>query len=239
MNLTAIIIDDNKSSIKLLSKLLEEFFPQVELLGSCTSVQEGSTKISELAPDIVFLDVEMPGEDGFELFKYHPDHDFETIFITAFSEYAAEAFRVGSVDYLVKPLDPDELKIAITRVEDKLTPLSINGISKDARIAISTKNGTEFLFLDSIRYCEADDNYTTICYEEESALVSKPLKSFQKTLEPLGFFRASRSHLINTSYIKSISNGKKPQVRLTDGKSIPLVLARKKDLMAIMLNKTK
>ena len=236
MKLTAIIIDDNRSSIDLLSKLLLQFFPNIELLSSCTSVIEGSARIKKLNPDIVFLDVEMPGENGFELFKYHSKPEFETIFITAFTEYAASAFRVGSIDYLVKPIDPEELKIALQRVEDKRSPLKINGASKDARLAISTKDGTAFLLVSAIKYCKADDNYTTIFHDEKSTLVSKPLKSFEVTLEPNGFFRSSRSHLVNIAWIKLITNGKKPLIVLTDGDQVPLVLARKKELMALMMH---
>jgi len=233
--LKAIIIDDNKSSIQLLSKLLDEYFDEVKVIATCTSVDEGSAQIEKQLPDIVFLDVEMPGNDGFQLFKHYPEPEFETIFITAFSKYAADAFRVGSIDYLVKPIDPEQLKEAINRVKQKLTPVSLKGQSHDSRLAISTQNGTEFIPVSSIIYCEADDNYTTIYHADGSSLVSKPLKSFQLSLEALGFFRSSRSHLVNTKYIKLITNGKKPEIHLKDDLKVPLVSARKKDLMALML----
>jgi len=236
MKLTAIIIDDNRASIQLLEKLLSDFFKEINVIESFTSVKSSIETIANKNPDIVFLDVEMPGENGFALFDYIPQPHFETIFITAYKEYAADAFRVSSIDYLIKPIDPEELKGSIARVKAKASSNAKLQAHK-SKLAIQTKTGIEFIEIAETRYCQANDNYTFIHLLDKKKLVSKPLKNFQLLLEPQGFFRTSRSYLINLKYIKCIKNGRKSEVVLEDDTLIPLSQENKKILIDLLSDK--
>ncbi len=232
MKLTAVIIDDNKSSIKLLSKLLTSFFTNVEIVASFNSVKTSIDTILNEKPDIVFLDVEMPGENGFKLFEYISQPEFETIFITAYREYAADAFRMDSADYLVKPIDPAELREAISRVEQKR--LRVRGLSTKSKIALQTKTGIEFVNIADVHYCQADDNYTNVYFKEQKRLLSKPLKEIEKLLMGHRFFRSNRSYLVNLDHIKGLTRGRKNGIVISDDIVIPLSIEKKKELLDLL-----
>jgi len=234
MKIKAIIIDDNKASINLLTKMLEEFFKTVEVIASFTAVKMAIETIENEQPDIVFLDVEMPGENGLKLFEYISIPKFETIFISAYKEYAIDAFRVGSIDYLTKPINPEELKEALKRVTDKMTLRGNNTHDVKSRIAIHSNSGMDFISISNILHCEANDNYTFVHILKKKFVVSKPLKYFQQLLEPYGFFRTSRSHLVNLKHIKSITGGRKNTAILKDESSIPISSERKKELLNLL-----
>jgi len=234
MNLTAIIIDDNQSSINLLRKLLNEFFQEIRILESFTSVAKSIQLIENEKPDIVFLDVEMPGEDGFHLFKYIPQPEFETIFITAYKEYAVDAFRVNSIDYLIKPINPSDLKNAIERVKSARGKKKESKTSSKPKLAIQTKTGIEFVNIADIYYCQALDNYTMIFMSDHKKMVSKPLKKFEDILEASGYFRTSRSYLVNLKFIKSLNLGKKSSVVLENEAIVPVSQPNKQKLIDIL-----
>jgi len=234
MKLKAIIIDDNQASINILKKMLDDFFSDVEIIGSFKAVASSISAIENDCPDIVFLDVEIPKEDGFQLFKYIPQPDFETIFITAYKDYAAEAFRVDPIDYLIKPINPSELKIAIERVKAKKQNTKKINASPKSKLAIQTKTGIEFLEIDEIYYCQALDNYTMIFTQDNKKLVSKPLKKFEEILSGAGFFRTSRSYLVNIKFIKSITLGKKSFVLLNNDAEVPVSQSNKQSLIDLI-----
>ena len=236
MKIRAIIIDDNKASINLLIKMLEDFFRNVEVVAFFTSVKEAIDTIENEEPDVVFLDVEMPEENGLKLFEYISIPKFETIFISAYKEYAVDAFRVGSIDYLTKPINPKELKVALKRVSDKLSITESSKYNKSSRLAIHSQSGMNFVSISNILYCEANDNYTFIHVTNKKFIVSKPLKYFQHLLEPCGFFRTSRSHLVNLDKIQTLKGGRKGFAILKGESSVPVSSDRKKELLILLGN---
>jgi len=236
MRIKVIIIDDNQASINLLIKMLEDFFKHVEVIASFNSVKKSIETIEIVEPEIVFLDVEMPRENGLKLFDYISEPKFETIFISAFKEYAVDAFRVGSIDYLTKPINPKELKEALNKVEKKILLNSSKLSDVRTRLAIQSQSGMEFILISNILYCEANDNYTFINLLEKKIIVSKPLKHFQKLLEPRGFFRTSRSHIVNIKYITSITGGRKCFAILKNKSKIPISKDKKNELLDLLSN---
>lgn len=243
--ITAIIIDDEKHCIDRLSNLLnQEFAKDIELLGSFNSVVEGIQGIKKAQPGLVFLDVQINDKTGFDLLKQLDKINFEVIFTTAYEKYAVQAFKFSAIDYLLKPVDRDDLKQAIHKLKEKIFQTeasnkfdvlfhnlkNIQGASK--RICVPVMNGLVVIQVSDIIRCESDVNYTTIFMKDkQKLLVAKTLKEFEEMLTEYHFFRVHNSHLINLNYIKSYNKGKGGFVTMTDNSSIEVSTRRRDEFL--------
>lgn len=212
---TAVIIDDEAKARRIMEALLAESCPEVKVLASAEDVLSGIKAISKHKPDIVFLDIEMPGYTGFQLLDFFDEIDFEVIFTTAYSEYAVQAFQVSAVDYLLKPIQMDQLKHAVDKVgklqgktlrnRERLEVLKENmDAHQVTRIALPTSNGLVFISTQEVIYFEADGSYTNIfLVNGNKLLISKKIKEFEVMLvKDPRFFRTHRSYLVNMHRIK-------------------------------------
>lgn len=242
--ITCIIVDDETQNRKLLRTLLEEYCTGVEVLAEAADVKQAVTAINEFKPEVVFLDVEMPGESGFALYKYFDKIDFEIIFVTAYSQYAIRAVKLAALDYIVKPISLEELMEALERFREKraqkidssenhrLVEQAINNPSAPSKIGLSCSNGYVFVEVEDIIRCEADKSYTVFVMKDKSKIItSKNLASYEPVLCSLGFKRAHRSHLINPTYIKRFVRGKNPILVMEDDTEIMISANRKDDVL--------
>ncbi|UKN03510.1 LytTR family DNA-binding domain-containing protein [Paracrocinitomix mangrovi] len=210
----AIIIDDEERARRVLKNMLNEFCKDVEVIDSSSNVPDGVLAINNLKPDVVFLDIEMPNYSGFELLGFFRDVDFEIVFVTAYSQYAIQAFEVSAVDYLLKPVQVEQLENAIQKVKDKinissmqdrLDTLKVNlSGSQIQKIAVPVSDGLVFVKTEDISHINADGSYSKIYLADGTdMLVSKKLKYFEEMLEGKGnFYRVHRSHLVNLSFVR-------------------------------------
>ena len=239
MMATAILIDDERKGRMALRQKLQDFLPQVELLGEAESGEEGMKLIASLQPQIVFLDIEMPEMNGFEMLKRIDEKKFHIIFTTAYDHYAIKAIKYAAFDYLLKPIDIEELKLSIARVLDsllsshttkKLEVLEQNFQGRSLnKIAIPTVNELLFFNISDIIHLEAQSNYTVLYFVDHPKLVaSRTLKDFEELLPADIFFRSHASHLVNLNYIKRYIKGDGGQIEMQDG-SLAVVSRRKKD----------
>ena len=213
----ALIIDDEPSAIETLVSMIQRHVPEINELETIRDPVQGVELLKSYNPDLVFLDVQMPGLTGFEVLKKVNRFNFEVIFTTAFDKYAVEAIRFSALDYLLKPIDADDLKAAITRfVEKKASEeerqkqidnlkYNLTAEKDDFKIAISTLKGTFFYTLKKILRLEGEGNYSRIYFENDRPLLaSRTLKDFEEILSAHGFIRAHRSHLINKNFVESV-----------------------------------
>ncbi|WP_233219183.1 LytR/AlgR family response regulator transcription factor [Adhaeribacter arboris] len=216
----AILIDDEPDNIKLLSLQLARHCPQVEVVGAFTESTPGLKAIRSLRPALVFLDIEMPVMNGFQLLEQVGEIDFALIFITAYDQYAVRAFRFSALDYLLKPVDTIDLVAAVRRAENRtkvsaqqmellrqysqaITPIA------PQRIALPHAGGLVFVDIGQIVYCEADSNYTRFYLEKgEQYLICKTLGDVQEVLEPHNFVRVHRQSLVNIAHVQKLKKGK-------------------------------
>ena len=215
----AILIDDEERARRSLSALLAEYCPDIEIIAQCANVPEGVLAINKLKPNLVFLDIEMPEYNGFELLGFFREVDFEIIFVTAYSEYALKAFEVSAVDYILKPVEIEQLQAAVQKVQRKQLHSTMQQrleLLKDAfkgeelrRIAVPMSDGLLFIEVADIIMLEADGAYTNVFLKNGSKiLVCKKLKFFEETLTNRAcFFRPHRSYLININFIKKYQRG--------------------------------
>ncbi len=219
MGVRALLIDDEESGINVLKMLLERFVPEVTEIHTALGPKEGGEQITRIKPDLVFLDVEMPLQNGFELLQCFPDHPFDVVFVTAYDQYAIKAIRFSALDYLLKPVDIEELKRAVQRFISKqknssgknllLNNFLSNITTKpdDYRLAINTTEGTHFLLPADIIRCEADGNYTLFYLNNKKKIMaSRTLKEYDEILTDYNFIRVHKSHLVNKKYIQSFSS---------------------------------
>lgn len=223
--LTAIVIEDEKNNAEALIELIREYCEGIEVKGRAENVKDGQKLIKSHKPDIVFLDVELPGGSGFLLFNYYDtEPPFVTIFTTAYDQYAIKAFEVNALDYLTKPIAPKRLKQAILRarglIEAKIQEASL---VVEPKVRIST--GKEVIYVDprtEIVRCEGDDNCTTIIFENKrKVLVTKTLKTFEQDWGKYGFDRCHKQHLINSAKIARFVNTERI-LELTNHEKIPV-----------------
>ncbi len=210
----AVIIDDERNARLLLHAMLKELCPAVEVAGDCEDLPSGIKAIKREHPDLIFLDIEMPGHSGLELLDFFNDDEinFDIIFTTAYSEYAIRAFKMSAIDYLLKPLQAQELVDAVERTQKKQERLTsykllkenLSGASK--KLVINQTKGIEFLDADDIMFFKGNGAYTEIHKRDGSfILASKNLKHFEELLDDLSqFFRAQKSFVINTKYISGV-----------------------------------
>ncbi len=243
----AIIVDDEQQCIERLSELLNEHCHDfVELLDGFQSIPEGLAAIEKLHPELLFLDVQIGDNTGFHMLQQLKKISFEIIFTTAYDKYAVNAFKFSAVDYLLKPIDADDLKQAIEKVKSKLMSLDMNqkietllhnvkSGNQSKRITVATITGFEVLNVSDIIRCQSDVNYTTLFLKNnKSLMVAKTLKEFEELLRDDQFFRVHNSHLINLSFIKSYNKGKGGFVTLHDGKHIEVSTRRKDEFIKAM-----
>ena len=246
----AIIVEDELLSRRTLQELIERHCPQVEILAMCKDGLEGKEAIWKEDPDIVFLDIEMPNMNGFEMLEQLDAINFDIIFTTAYDEFAVKAFKVSAMDYLLKPIDEEELVKAVKRVENKqkrtlskehVDILLTNIKSSDnqfEKIAIPSLEGLDFVDVKDILRCEADRNYTTIyTVTGETFLFSKTLKEFEKFLPVDLFFRPHHSHLVNLQQIKKYIRGMGGEIVLNNGTHVPVSRSKKDALMRRIFHK--
>ncbi len=224
--LRAIIIEDEPLSRKALETLVLKYCKEVEIVGTAANVAEGVKLIHSIKPEIVFLDIELPEQNGFKLFDYCDSDTFFTIFTTAYSDYAIKALKMSAVDYLLKPIDPDELVEAIEKVKKqknkfenrKMGVLRSNINDKANKIALPVQEGYVFEEIKNIIRCEATDNYTFFYFEKkDKMLVSKTLGNFEEILSEHDFLRINRTDMVNLHFVAQFIRGKKPTLVLQDG----------------------
>lgn len=232
------MIDDEERAISALSSMLASYAPEVEIVATANSVPAGVLAINEHEPDLVFLDIEMPEYNGFELLRFFRNVDFEIIFVTAYSEYALRAFEVSAVDYVLKPVEVESLKKAlaqfhkrntVSRMDDRLELLEeVMRTDEINRIALPVSEGLVFVELKEIVLLEAHGAYTNVCLRNNTRIfVSKKLKFFEDLLEGREvFFRLHRSHIINLNCIQKYVRGEGTVVM--DGKRLVSISRDKK-----------
>jgi two-component system LytT family response regulator len=240
--LTAIIIDDELSNIRSLANDLTEYCPSIKIIAECPSAKEGIKAIKDLYPELVFLDIEMPWMNGFELLEITDHLDFDVIFTTAYDQYAVKAFRMSAIDYLLKPIDKNDLKQAVEKVIKKRGNFSkmqlhvfkenLNPSRLHQRIGVPTHQGIDFLLINSIVYCEANNNYTFIHLQDnKKVLITKPLKEMEQLLSEYNFCRVHQSFLINLDHLQKYFRGDGGYVKMNNGETINVSRSKKGELL--------
>ncbi len=205
-----LIIDDERLARNELKRLLEHH-PKIEIVGEAANAEEALGLIEASQPELLFLDIQMPGKNGFELLTSIEGKAPDVIFTTAFDEYAIKAFEFNALDYLLKPIDSDRLKEAISRIEDnQLTDTTEEGTPNEKILGqhdqVFVKDGDKcwFVKLSKVRLFESMGNYVRLYFDDQKPLVLKSLNSLEERLDPLTFFRANRKHIINLLWIEKI-----------------------------------
>jgi two-component system LytT family response regulator len=240
MKLKAILVEDEAKSREILKNYILKYCPKVDLVGEAYNIEEGLVLIRNHSLDLVFLDVEMPYGNAFDLLDKVGDRQFETVFVTAYSHYAIEALNAHASYYLLKPISIDKLIEAVDYVyaikekENSLqnTVLQPVNAQVNGKITIPVQNGFEVLEIADILYCQADDNYTNIYLTDRKKLVSKTLKYFEQILAKNGFARVHKSYLVNVNAVIEYKKGKGGSVVLSNGKEVMVSPSRKKELLA-------
>ncbi len=247
MIIKSIIVDDEPKSRKNLRDLLGEYCKQVEIIGEAASAAEALKLITLIKPDLLFLDIEMPGGSGFNLLKSISNQPFEVIFVTAFDKYGIQAIKFCAIDYLLKPIDIFELTKAIEKVVIQLENKKENQRLKEfvanidrpegeKRLALLLSDRIEFVVINQIIRMEADGNYTRIFLENNKEyFVCKTLKEHQEILEPHGFLRTHQSHLVNLRKISSFVKTDGGYIKMLGGSSVPVSRRRREEVMKRIL----
>ncbi|MBL7900235.1 MAG: response regulator transcription factor [Crocinitomicaceae bacterium] len=237
----AVIIDDIPEAISVLKSDLENYCVNIDVIGSADGVVTGAKLIRETKPDLVFLDIQMKDGSGFDLLEIVPDVHFKLIFTTASDEFAVKAFKFSAVDYLLKPIDPDELMDAVSRVEGQDKPtqridLLKENFVKAKRIALNTLEKIHIVNVEEILRCESNINYTMFYFTDGTKLlVTKTLKEFDNLLSGHNFIRVHQSHLINTNFIKEFLKSA-GEIVMKDGTRVPVSTRKKQVLMDMISN---
>lgn len=243
--LKAVIVDDEERARNSLALLLETYCEGVEISARCSTVDEAELAIKKDAPDLVFLDIEMPRYSGFELFHRFEQINFDVIFVTAYNDYAIKAFEVSAVDYLLKPIDIEKLKVAVEKVKakrdavEKRHRLELLEESMKAqhfnKIALPSIDGVDFVNTSDIVYLEADGAYTEVWLSNNSKfIVSKKLKFFEEILSNKPhFFRSHRSFIVNVNAVKHYSKAEN-SFTLDNGKQIGIARERKAEFEQLL-----
>ena len=240
MNLKALIVEDEANSREILQNYLSKYCENVTVLGEAASIKEALAFIQKNELDLVFLDVEMPYGNAFDLLDQLPDRDFETVFVTAYNQYAMEALNNHAAYYLMKPINIDELIKAVAYVSDIKTKetaledqvLNAQLPSVEGKITLPQQDGFQVLNVNDILYCKADDNYTEIHLEKKKILVSKTLKYFEEALSQYPFARIHKSYLVNVNEVVKYRKGKGGSVVVSNGKELLVSASKKKELLA-------
>jgi len=243
--INAVIIDDEKNNIDNLKGLLLMHCPEVKVVAEALNAEEGADKIAHYEPDLIFLDIQMPGKNGFEMLQSLSNHDFEIIFVTAFDQYGIQAIKFSAIDYLLKPVNIEELKTAVAKVIEKykkenenlrlenLLELLQNRQPKTQhRLALATAKETRFVNTEEIIRCESSNAYTSFYLTGgQKIIVSKPIFEYEELLKDYGFIRCHQSHLVNKLKVKSWIRKDGDHLLMEDNSQIP-VSRNKKEIVS-------
>lgn len=242
------LIDDEPESIQTISSLIEVSCPNVSIEGKFTDPFEGLRAILDNKPDVILLDIEMPGMTGFELLRRLPSIEFEVIFITAYNDYAIHAFKLSAIDYLLKPVDPDELVTALEKAEQSIARKRIvnqfeilDGLlnknhdirrNQENNIALPIFEGLMYLQMSNIIRVEAEKNYCKFWLKEgKPVVISKNIGTYESSLATFGFMRIHRSHIINLCRVMKFIRQDGVYVQMEDGFKIPVSNSKREELL--------
>ncbi|MCR6719324.1 MAG: LytTR family DNA-binding domain-containing protein [Chitinophagaceae bacterium] len=242
----AILVDDEKNALEMMEWLLKTYCPQVEIVAMCNSGEMGLEAIQRHQPDVVFLDIEMPKMNGFDMLEKFDRLNFEVVFCTAYDQFAIRAFKYSALNYLLKPVDPEDLKSTIQRIEEKkqiptrqqfeMLMQQIRQPSKATpqRIALTAADGLVFVPTADIIYCEAESNYTNVILTAgRKILISKVLKEIDEALSGPDFYRVHSSFLINISHIKKFVRGDGGYIIMDNDATVSISRNRKQEFMEL------
>lgn len=238
----AVIIDDIESVAESIKLIIERYCTDVEIVGVAHSAESGKQKIIEYKPDLVLLDIQMPGGSGFDLLRSFEQIDFEVIFVTAYDEYAVKAIKFGALDYILKPIDIHDIRNAIERSKSKVdlkhaeTRNFLNNMNNpndpSNTLIINTEKGIVLVKISDIIHIESDGNYSVLFLINGNKLISsKNLKTYDNYLDSNMFVRIHHSHLINLFEIRELYNKNGMEVRMSNGDILPVSVRKKQDLL--------
>lgn len=244
MQLKAVIVDDELASRETLRNYLSKYCEDVLVVGEADSLKTALTLIPALRPDVVFLDIEMPFGNAFDLLEQLSEITFETIFVTAYSHYAIQALNCSAAYYILKPIDIDELVLAVDKVKANKesnkpnlhTQILIDNIhlanKQLYKLVLPILDGFEVVEVKDIVRCEANDNFTAFFFVDgKQALICRTLKFYENILTEMGFMRVHKSHLINLQYVKRYRKGKGGSVVMTDNSEIDVAVTKKDEFL--------
>ena len=241
----AVIVDDESRAVESLKWEISQFCKDIDVVESFTDPQEAVSGINYLKPDCVFLDIEMPQLDGFQLLERLSYRKFDLIFTTAYDSYALKAFKENAIDYLLKPIDSDDLVKAVARIKsnkdsDSLgtevrKALELLQHQKKAKIALSFVDKTTFVKIEDIVYCKSDGNYTHIFLKgKKKEVLSKKIKEVEAMIGSSNFYRTHNSYLVNLAHVREFIKSDGQYLVLDDGSTIPISRSRKSDLLQLL-----
>ncbi len=247
--LNAIIVEDEKRSRETLAGLLKLYCKNVSILAEADGMQSGIEAIVKHKPDVVFLDIQMPDGSGFRLLESLKEIDFDIIFTTAYDQFAIKAIKFSAIDYLLKPIFPDDLIAAVKKAEERQevrnTQKSVEVLlenikkpeSESPNIVLATSDRINVVKIKDIIRCESDNYYTLFRFTNgTSLLVSKTLKENEELLRDYNFIRPHKSHLVNVMYIKSFNKQDGGSIMMTDGSQVPVSRRKKEKIVEIINN---
>lgn len=239
-----ILIDDEKNALEMMEWLLKTYCPEVEIVAMCNSSEQGVEAISKLQPDVVFLDIEMPNMNGFDMLEKFDKLFFDVVFCTAYDQFAIKAFKYSALDYLLKPVDPDDLKATVKRIEERksapgrqqfdllLQTMKQGNKNTPQRIALTTGDGLIFVNTSDIIYCEAESNYTNVFLTGgKKVLVSKVLKDIDEVLSGSDFYRVHSSFLVNINRIKKLIRGEGGYIIMDNDAMVSISRSKRQEFM--------
>jgi two-component system LytT family response regulator len=244
--LKIIIVEDEKSTRELLSNMISQSFSDVEIVGEVESVADGIKTINEKNPDVILLDIDLTDGSGFEILESTKHKNYMVVFITAHNEFAVKAFRISAIDYLLKPIDINDLTEALDKckkqkeigeLNSKLDVLFSNlktEVNQDKKIVLKSSDSIHVIPIHEIIRCQSDSSYTTFYLKNgKKLIISKTLKEFDDLLTEFGFFRPHQSHLINTNYIDSYEKPNGGMLVMSDNSHVPVATRKREALLSL------
>lgn len=245
--LKCIIVDDEIKGRRVLKSICEDYCPNVTIIGEADSAEKAEIIIKKMNPDFIFLDIRMPMKDGFQLLELFEDRQFDVIFTTAYDQYAVQAFRFSAIDYLLKPIDIDDLVAAVKKIEtqqffskdQRIENLKQNlKNAKPSKLAFATSDGFIFVEQEHIIRCEAYGNYTRIHLDNspKPVLISKTLKYFEGILSDFEYFRIHKSHLVNLTHVVKFVKGKPAKLIMSDNSEVEVSIRKREELIKTLID---
>ena len=243
----AVLIDDEKNALEVLEWQLHTYCPEVKIVAACNNADDGIAAINLHRPRLVFLDIEMPRKNGFEVIQSFPDPFFDVIFTTAYNQFALKAFRFAALDYLLKPIDAEDLVASVSRsskkmlygnVKDQLSILMQQYAQPDVlpgKVSFSTQQAIHFISPGNIVYCESDSNYSTLYFIDRTKMVvSKTLKEVEETLVHYHFLRIHHSYVINLKHVSRYVKNDGGSIEMITGAQLPISRQRKQEILKVL-----